>query len=463
MPHRHPDPTLLRRLLRGEGSPAQLRGLVWHLAEACPDCATALNGIGSVASTEEPHAAGHRLEESALTAQAFRAPDDGDFVVGKVRAQIQPALELIERDRSEAPALFAELDCHPIERQRMLVRNRSRFQTLAVAELVLESAWDRRLQKPEESESLISLALELTDCLDSEVCGEGLLNDLRGRAWSYRGNLLRIRSELRESNEAFRVAAAFLAEGTGDPLETARLLGLTATLRRLQFRFDEAAGMIQESLLIYRSLGEDHLAGRTMVTQALLLEESGDPAGALEVLRKAQDLIEPTQDAYLVRVVQQNTVTYLMELGRYEEAMGLIPALRRRMVEGGSRMELLRLRWQEGRILMGLGHETRAEAAYLEVRKGFTEEGVAHDAAAVSLELAGLYLRQGRTAEIRELARQMVPIFQSRDLHQEAIAALLLFQRSVEMDTLTLRMVEEVSDAVRRAQGKPRAKQEEPS
>ena len=57
----------------------------------------------------------------------------------------------------------------------------------------------------------------------------------------------------------------------------------------------------------------------------------------------------------------------------------------------------------------------------------------------------------------------MVPIFQSRDLHQEAIAALLLFQRAVEMDTLTLRMVEEVADVVRRSQEKPRPQTPEPS
>jgi hypothetical protein len=57
----------------------------------------------------------------------------------------------------------------------------------------------------------------------------------------------------------------------------------------------------------------------------------------------------------------------------------------------------------------------------------------------------------------------MFPIFQSRDLRQEAIAALLLFQRAVEMDTLTLRMVEEVADVVRRSQEKPRPRAPEPS
>jgi hypothetical protein len=131
--------------------------------------------------------------------------------------------------------------------------------------------------------------------------------------------------------------------------------------------------------------------------------------------------------------------------------------------ESGSRFDLLRLRWTEGDILQGLGHESRAEAAYLEVRKGFIEHGISYDAASVTLALATLYLRQGRAAEIKQLAVEMLPIFQSRDLHQEAIAALLLFRRAVEMENLTLRMIEEVSEVVRRSQGKPSPRSEEPS
>lgn len=141
----------------------------------------------------------------------------------------------------------------------------------------------------------------------------------------------------------------------------------------------------------------------------------------------------------------------------------MIPALRARVVQHGTRSELLRLRWQEGKIHVGLGNENRAEAAFLEVRKGFLELGLQYDVASVTLELAALYMRQRRTGEIRDLAAQMFPIFQSRDLHQEAIAALLLFQRAVEMDTLTLRMVEEVADVVRRSQEKPRPQMAEPS
>jgi tetratricopeptide (TPR) repeat protein len=184
---------------------------------------------------------------------------------------------------------------------------------------------------------------------------------------------------------------------------------------------------------------------------------------AAELFERGLGMVDAQQEPRLLFVGHYNMMLCLTEQGRFDEAMAMLPKVRRLTVESGSRFDLLRLRWTEGDILRGFGHEARAEAAYLEVRKGFIEEGIAYDAAAVSLTLAALYLRQGRHPEIKRLAAEMVPIFQSRDVHQEAIAALLLFRRAVEMENLTQRLIEEVSEVVRRSQGKPAPPPEQPS
>ena len=44
-----------------------------------------------------------------------------------------------------------------------------------------------------------------------------------------------------------------------------------------------------------------------------------------------------------------------------------------------------------------------------------------------SLDLAALYAAQGRTAEVRRLAEEMLPVFTSRRIHREALAALIVF------------------------------------
>jgi hypothetical protein len=72
-----------------------------------------------------------------------------------------------------------------------------------------------------------------------------------------------------------------------------------------------------------------------------------------------------------------------------------------------------------------LGRTDEAERALLSVRAGFLDRKLGYDAALVSLDLAMLYLRQSRTAELKELAEQMHPVFEAEDIHREALAALL--------------------------------------
>lgn len=359
--------------------------------------------------------------------------------------------------------MLAELDRHPLERQRLLVRNTSRFQTLALAEILLERAWSLGFEEPGRAEVVAELAAELVDRIQVEPFGEETLNDLRARSWAYRANFRRIATDFRQAEEAFRRAEVFQAQGTGDLLEQARFLDLRASLSRDRSLREQARELLQRSIQIYLAIEESHLAGRAMIKMGMLAFSDQRYDQAAELFERGLGMVDAEQEPRLVLVGHYNIMVCLTEEGRFDEAMALLPKVRRLTVESGSRFDLLRLRWTEGDVLRGFGHEARAEAAYLEVRKGFIEEGIAYDAAAVSLTLAALYLRQGRHGEIKRLAAEMVPIFQSRDVHQEAIAALLLFRRAVEMENLTLRMIEEVSEVVRRSQGKPAPPPEQPS
>ena len=76
-------------------------------------------------------------------------------------------------------------------------------------------------------------------------------------------------------------------------------------------------------------------------------------------------------------------------------------------------------------------------AAFVQMRDGFLQEGLGYDAVIVSMDLALLYLRQGRTAELKTLAREMLPIFRSQDVHREAVAALVLFQEAIREEQIT--------------------------
>lgn len=464
MPLRHLDPRLLERLLDGKISPGEAKDLAWHLMESCPDCAQA-------ADLSCPPA-GKRVPEPSPIPAAVRSglEDEGpmaDLSFDRVRERLQGTVNLVLHQREDAPALLAELGHHPFERQQILIRNNPRFQTLPLAELLLERAWSEGVKEPAVGESLAELATGLVDQIDPRVFGDEVLNDFRGRAWAYRGNFRRMATDFRTAEDAFRRAEAFLADGTGDPLEQARLLGFRASLCQNRSRFAEARELLRDSLKIYLVTEEQHLVGRTLIKLGSAANDEGDYEEAMRFLEEGLERIDAELEPRVLWVAHQNLVVSLLELCRFEEAAAQLPALRQLTAEHATRTDLLRLRWAEGRILLGLGHESRGETAFLEVRKGFLDQGIAFDAAAISLDLAILYLRQGRTAEIQGLVREMLPIFHSRDDHHDAMAAFLLLQRAVEMETVTLRTIEEVAEVIHGAGAPslpgPRPGRDEPS
>ena len=83
------------------------------------------------------------------------------------------------------------------------------------------------------------------------------------------------------------------------------------------------------------------------------------------------------------------------------------------------------------------------------------EADVPYDAALVAIDLAAVYAADGRTAEMKQLAQEMLPIFQSRQLSREVLAALVVFRQAVDAEEITLSLVQEVGDFLTRSRIKP--------
>ncbi|HSG38268.1 MAG TPA: hypothetical protein VLE27_01415, partial [Thermoanaerobaculia bacterium] len=79
------------------------------------------------------------------------------------------------------------------------------------------------------------------------------------------------------------------------------------------------------------------------------------------------------------------------------------------------------------------------------VREGYKKADLLYDAALVSLHLAALWLRQGRTAEIRGLIDEMVTIFRARNIQREALGALLMLQKALRKDQVTAALLHTVT------------------
>lgn len=432
---------------------AEMRDVSRHLLRGCPDCNQVTANLWEPCDEEfGPLDAVHA--ESAASQESC---DEYDAVLDRVFERIAATEAVVARERALGGELFEELLRHSSARQHLLVANSARFRNRMLCERLLEASHEERRQDPARALDLAKLAISLLDRLGEGDCGGAeQLDSLRARTWAHLGNAFRINADHAAAERAF-VNAEALLDGPGRVglLDRARVLDLLSSLRKDQSRFGEAALLLDRVAAIYQKLGQWHLLGRTFQQKALVCGESGDSAAEMTLLRRALDLIDPQEDPRLFLGTRHNLINALHEAGRSREAYALLFHTRPLYLKMGDRMNLLRLRWLEGVVAQGLQRIEQAEVAFREVRDAYAELGLDYNAALASLDLAGLYILQGRTSDVRGLAEEMLAIFQSREIHREATAALLVFCTAARLEQAELALVREVSDFLKRSRNNP--------
>jgi tetratricopeptide (TPR) repeat protein len=366
-----------------------------------------------------------------------------DRIAGRVHRHL--------RERERLPELIGRVRLLSREGQRRLLRSDPDFRTWCFCEWLTDECNQLTYVDLNRAEDLANLAVAAAEALDPDIYGASLVYDLQARAWAAIGEVLRILSDLRSADDAFAMAESLVEQGTGDALEEARILEFKAALRRDQQRPAEAHRLLDEIIPIYQQYRDVHLVGRAFVQKGKVFGASNDLDSAVRWLRKGLGLIDSTRDRRFDLSARHSLMLYLHESGRHQEAWFLLKASRPEFLEHGGEILRLRLRWLEGKIQQALESLEEAEAALAEARAGFVAQGIGFSAASVSLDLAGLYAAQGRATEMRRVAEEMLPVFQARDLHREAIAALIVFQQAVRMEKVNTGLLSEIRTYLRRA------------
>lgn len=443
------------RLLRAELPPRRLlRRLFRHLLEVCPQC----------------HQAWHHFRGSAPgDPSSFTPPREGpartlDQAFDRVTGKLPKMKEQVERDRSRGKELLEELLDIPEPAQRVArVRRNRRFRSWALCELLFAQSQRVAFVDPVAAESLAELAIETSWSMDDGSYSREAVSDLLARSWAYLANARRMGSDLAKAEETILMAYFFVEQGTGDPLVHAEILSLEASLRQDQRLMEEALELLERVVSIYEEAGEVHLQGRTLLQVGLTYGYGGEPERAVEIIRGGLPLIEADREERLELCFRHTLAYFVNQAGRPEEASQLMHETAPLYDRFQDPWTQLRRRWLEGEIAEGLDDQVTSEACYREVREGFIEQGLGYDAALASLNLAAVLLEQGRISEIKALAGEMLKIFESRDLHREAIAALILFQKAASQEVLTLEMVQGFSRYLQRSRHDARLRYEAPS
>jgi tetratricopeptide (TPR) repeat protein len=390
-------------------------------------------------------------EAVSRPAAAGAAADYGPAFRG-LRVRLRDHAAEVACQRQRLPALCERLRGLSADDRRILLRADPAFHNWALGEELIEESRKSLGSDLDSARELADCAVIVTGALEPGGGFSGaLINDLKARAWGARGEVLRRLADLRGAGEAFAAAESFLAQGTGDPLEEAGLLELRSALCRDQSRIREAHCLLDDAAVVYRRYRDFHLLGRASIRKGCVYGQAGELAAAVDWLRKGLSLIDPERDRLLALAARCCLLLYLTESGRAREARFLLKASRAEMLRHGTPWLLARLRWVEGKIYDVLGFPAEAERSLIDARQGFLDLKAELNAAAVSLDLAVLYTAQGRAAEVRRLAEEILPIFRARDLHREAIAALLALRQASRMETRSARLLAEVRGHLDRA------------
>jgi len=412
----------------------------------------------------EPAAAEHALalvEEIDGDFQ-LRTTTPSDFVaaIGRLAERLAASIparvkELAaEEDRRRFQTLWRALKKLTLAQWRLVVAAAPDLQRWSFVKLVGEESARAASTDAKQALELAGFTLWLAERISGE---EG--RQSRVFAWAIVGNARRVGSDLDGALEAFARSVELRSECSQELPEVWRLLDLEASLHIDLRQLPEALRLLDEAAQAAPQTGP--IRARLLCKLSNALEQMGDSQGSIAALREGMAQIDRDAEPRLLCMLLFNFMESLCAVGRAAEAERMLPELRRLQTQVGSGLNQLRLRWLEGKIDAGLGHLDAAIAALSSVRAAFADEDIRYDEALAGMELAGLYLEQGRTADVKRLVREMEPVFRAKSVHEEAQKALRLFRRAVELETVTVELVRRIVVYLRRAQNDPKLRFEE--
>jgi tetratricopeptide (TPR) repeat protein len=423
----HPDSQILERFMRNEADTQERRVVILHLLTGCAQCVAVTRRLWNLAEVpadlvSEDAAYGRMLDDLARRGARRQR-----------RART---------DREAAPRRLAELRELPPAQRRQKVAAGRRFQTPAVCDLLIEES--RRTREPAGAAEWAGLAVEAAGLLDDRQFGSTLVHSLQSRAWGRLGDARRLAGDLAGAEEALATAGKALAEGA-DALDRAELLELQARLLAEQDRFDDAECLLGRTLALYRALGERHLEGRVLILAAAVRNRRGGEEAARETigrLREGLARFDEDREPALAAAAFHRLARLLAEAGQGEgarEALGRARALYERLADTAN---LVRLRLLEGTLAES---EEAAEAVFRGAMQEALRQGLSREAARALLELALLYARQDRSADLNGLAEELCLICHLPGVGMSVTMALLFFRRLVETGYATQDVLVEVA------------------
>ncbi len=385
-------------------------------------------------------------------AAALAAGEMGDLVLDIRLREIRS--ENRRRDLDEGRRLMRELLADSPADQRLLLEAAPEYQHWGLAYVLCTESEAAAPNNPHRSLELAELALLVARHVALDVPGSaGFRSRLEAWCTGFVANARRvIGADLpaaeRDWTEAWQLWKA--GEDPAGLLSKAYLLDMEASLRRDQRNFSLALELHEDAL----GLARPKEKGIILLNQAATLKDSGAPEDALRSMEHAAQVIDGDRQPRLRWVLRFNQASSLCLLERAAEALPIIEEVRELAERLRNEIDLIKTVWLEANCAAQLGQREESINKMNRVLHVIKERPF--DFALASLDLAILYRQEGRFAEIKVLADQMLAVFRAQQVHLEATAAVILFQESAETEQISVKLVRRLQDYLMKARSNQR-------
>ena len=451
MPHTHVSDADVRLFVSGRLDGPALTAFLRQVLGGCAECRSRLAPYGPLLDDEEP--------EPPETPGELAAEYDG--VLDRALAGLDRHVVQWTEERADFERLMARAREEPFEGSLEIFEDlMEEVHGWAWVEAILALAFELRYRDPQRMRFLIWGATWAIQHIGKEEIDRGRytsaqLSDLQARTFVELANAERLIHQYHEAENALAEAAEALEKGTRDPMIVGRLLDVEASLRMDERKLDEALDLLEKLHLHYLSLGETHLAGRSLIKKGIALARDERPQEAVRVLEKGLLMLDSARDRSLAVSARFDLIRSMTLCGDFREASRLLIESGLRQAFADDHLNLLKLRWLEGQIFAGLGKLRRAEEILFEVKENFLVQERDYLVAMVGLELASVLLWQGRTAEVEALAEEALELFQELGVEREALRAVRYLRDACRQGAATAGLIRQTVSFLNRLEHQP--------
>lgn len=210
-----------------------------------------------------------------------------------------------------------------------------------------------------------------------------------------------------------------------------------------------AVSVLGEALEIYRRAGDFHHQGRVLLKMG---EITGHihPEEGITHIQNALTLIDSPKEPYLDLCAQHALAQFLSDSGQPEAALAVLDRARPLYERFGDEFTQLRLHWLEGKIAHRLGQLDEAEQIFTQLWDELRVRDLNQEVVLVSIEIAQVLTQKGETARAADLAGQCFSIMKGWRLHNDALAAWIVFQDALAQGAAEGKVFEEIEAYYRR-------------